>query len=126
MYGQTVPEQTVYGYNGAGDLFFLSNPRAIVVRPDFDCGLGLDEEAIIDATVFPNPANDQLTVRLASEINSGTITLTDLNGRVVLTKEVSTNASEISVDVSNLASGMYTLHVQSEKGVNSIQVDVMH
>ena len=69
MYGQTVPEQTVYGYNGAGDLFFLSNPRAIVVRPDFDCGLGLDEEAIIDATVFPNPANDQFTVRLASEIS---------------------------------------------------------
>ncbi|MDG1332813.1 MAG: T9SS type A sorting domain-containing protein [Crocinitomicaceae bacterium] len=126
MYGQTVPEQMVYGYNGVGDLFFLSNPRAIVIRPDFDCGLGLDEEAILDATVFPNPASDQFTVRLASEINSGTITLTDLNGRVVLTKEVSSNASEISVDVSNIANGMYTLHVQSEKGVNSIQVDVMH
>lgn len=126
MYGQTVPEQMVYGYNGVGDLFFLSNPRAIVVRPDFDCGLGVNEEEIIDATVFPNPANDQFTVRLASEITSGTITLTDLNGRVVLTQEVSSNSAEISVDVSNIANGMYTLYVQSEKGVNSIQVDVMH
>jgi hypothetical protein len=126
MYGQTVPEQMVYGYNGVGDLFFLSNPRAIVVRPDFDCGLGLDEEVTLDATVFPNPANDQFTVRLASEITSGTLTLTDLNGRVVLTKEVNSNASEISFDVSNIANGLYTLFVESDKGANAIQVDVMH
>ncbi|MFK7786400.1 MAG: T9SS type A sorting domain-containing protein, partial [Crocinitomicaceae bacterium] len=126
MYGQSVPEQMVYGYNGVGDLFFLASPRALVVRPDFNCGLGLDEEATLDATVFPNPANDQFTVRLASEITSGTLTLTDLNGRVVLTKEVNSNASEISINVSNVANGLYTLFVESDKGTNAIQVDVIH
>jgi len=126
MYAQSVPLGMVQGYNGVGDLFNLSNPRAIVVRPNFSCGLGLDEEAMIDATVFPNPANDQFTVRLTEEITSGTISLTDLNGRVVLTKEVNANASEVSIDVSNIANGMYTLHVQSNKGANAIQVDVMH
>jgi hypothetical protein len=127
MYAQGVPEQMVYGYNGVGDLFFLSNPRAIVVRPDFSCGLGLDEaDQIIDATVFPNPANEQFTLRLASEISNGTITLIDLSGRVVLTEEVNSTLSEVSFDLADFASGMYTLHVQSEKGVNSIQVEVSH
>lgn len=127
MYGQSVLEQTVYGYNGAGDLFFLSNPRAIVIRPDFDCGLGLAEaDQIIDATLFPNPANDQFTVRLAKEISTGTITLIDLSGRIVLTQEVNSTVSDITVDVAEFANGMYTLHVQSDKGVKSIQVEVAH
>lgn len=127
MYGQAVPEQSVYGYNAAGDLFYLSNPRAIVIRPDFDCGLGLaEEDQIIDATVFPNPSNNEFTLRLAKEISTGTITLMDLNGRIILTKEINSTVSDITLDVTGIASGMYTLHVQSDKGVKSIQVEVAH
>lgn len=127
MYGQSVLEQTVYGYNGVGDLFFLSNPRAIVVRPDFNCGLGLAEaDQIIDATVFPNPSNVEFTLRLAKEISTGTITLMDLNGRIILTKEINSTVSDITLDVTEIASGIYTIHVQSDKGVKSIQVEVVH
>lgn len=127
MYGQSVPSQTVYGYDAIGDLYFLSNPRAIVVRPDFDCGLGLDDATqTIDATLFPNPANNEFTVRLANEISTGTITLIDLSGRIVLTQDVKSTSSEIKVDVAKIANGMYTMHIQSDKGVNSIQVEVAH
>ncbi|MGJ8661350.1 MAG: hypothetical protein ACSHXL_04885, partial [Bacteroidota bacterium] len=86
MYGQGVPEQTVYGYNDGGSLLYLSNPRAIVVRPDFNCGnnVGLSEtNQLNDATVFPNPTKDEFTISLSSEINGGNITLCDLNGRIV-------------------------------------------
>lgn len=127
MYGQSVPSQTVYGYDGIGDLYFLSNPRAIVVRPDFNCGLGLDDAAqTIDATLFPNPANNEFTVRLANEISTGTITLIDLSGRIVLTQDVKSSSSDIKVDVAKIANGIYTMHIQSDKGVNSIQVEVAH
>ncbi len=127
MYGQSVNERDVYGYNGVGALLFLSNPRAIVIRPDFECGLDLDEaDQIIDATVFPNPANDQFTVRLANEISTGTITLIDLSGRIVLAEEVNSTVSNITIDVAEFANGMYTLHVQSDKSVKSIQVEVAH
>ena len=127
MYGQSVPEQMVYGYNGLGDLLFLSNPRAIVIRPDFNCGLGLaDADQIIDATLFPNPANDEFTVRLANEISTGTITLIDVSGRIVLIQDVNSTVSEITVDVAKIASGMYTMNIQSDKGVKSIQVEVAH
>ncbi len=127
MYGQPVNDRDVYGYNGVGNLFFLTNPRAIVIRPDFSCGLGLvGVDNIIDAIVFPNPANDQFTVRLANEISTGTITLIDLSGRIVLTEKVNSTVSNITIDVAEFASGMYTLHVQSDKGVKSIQVEVAH
>lgn len=127
MYGQTVAERDVYGFNGAGDLFFLSSPRAIVIRPDFDCGLGLAEaDEIIDATLFPNPANDQFTVRLAKEISTGTITLVDVSGRIVYLNEINSTVSDITVDVAKFANGMYTMHIQSDNGVNSIQVEVAH
>ena len=50
----------------------------------------------------------------------------DLNGRIILTKEISSTVSDITLDVTEIASGMYTLHVQSDKGVKSIQVEVAH
>lgn len=127
MYGQSVPEQTVYGYNSANDLFFLSNPRAIVVRPDFNCGLGLDDQAqLIETSLFPNPANNEFTLRLANEISVGTITMTDMSGRVVMTKAVNSILSEVQIDATKIASGIYTLHIQSDKGVKAIQVEVAH
>jgi hypothetical protein len=129
MYGQTVPEQSVYGYNAAGDLLFLSNPRAIVIRPDFDCSsiFGLSElNQTIEANVFPNPAKDQLTVSLSTEIKSGTITMTDLSGRIVLTQEVKSNATDISVNVAEIANGMYTMKIKSDKGMTAMQIVVSH
>ncbi len=127
MYGQSVPAQTVYGYDGIGDLYYLANPRAIVVRPDFNCGLGLSEATQqLDATVFPNPSNDKFTVRLANETSNATLRLTDLNGRVVLTQEVNQTTQEITLNVAGIANGMYTLHIQSEKGTKALQVEVMH
>lgn len=129
MYGQSVPEQTVFGYNATGALLYLTNPRALVVRPDFDCGLNLGLAEInqsIEANVFPNPAQDQLTVSLTTEIMVGTITMTDLNGRIVLTNEVKSNATDISINVAEIVNGMYILHIRSDKGVKSIQVVVSH
>ncbi len=127
MYGQSVPEQMVYGYNGVGDLFFLSNPRAIVVRPDFSCGLGLDEaNNSIDASVYPNPSADKFTVQFENEISEAIVTLTDLNGRVVYQQENGATTSVFTVETANLANGMYTLRVQSPSGVKTLQVEVAH
>lgn len=127
MYGQSVPEQMVYGYDGAGGLFFLASPRAIVVRPDFNCGLGIDEASnTINATVYPNPAADQFTIQFENELNEASVTLTDLNGRIVYQQAISSMVHEFSIETANLANGMYTLRVQSENGVKTLQVEVAH
>ena len=63
-------------------------------------------------TVFPNPAQDILTSRINSPL-SGTVrtVVYDVNGRTVMTGEAekSIGLFEKTMNVSGLASGMYTI-----------------
>jgi hypothetical protein len=66
-------------------------------------------------SVSPNPANDFISVTNSDNILVSGISITDLNGRVV--KQISyTNVSDIQVNVSDLASGMYMMNITSDKG----------
>jgi|UPI000486C372 hypothetical protein len=71
-----------------------------------------------DATVFsvsPNPADDLITISSAENILVNSISITDLNGRVVKQKSYS-NIVDFQVNVSDLASGVYMMNITSEKG----------
>jgi hypothetical protein len=65
-------------------------------------------------TVFPNPVHDLLHIRIRTTLN-GTIRMIvyDMNGKMVLTGEAekSVDLFEKSLNVSGLASGMYTIQV---------------
>lgn len=125
MYGQAVPQGMVLGYNSAGDLFSLTTPSAIVVRANFSCGLGLDEfgnDSKISA--YPNPVSDKLTVSIDEDLSSASVSLVDLNGRVVLTQSVEAGIKSIALNTTGLANGMYTLRVQSNELVSTLKVEV--
>ncbi len=66
-------------------------------------------------SVSPNPANDFITVTNSDNILVSGISITDLNGRVVKQNNY-TNVSDIQVNVSDLASGMYMMNISSDKG----------
>lgn len=66
-------------------------------------------------SVSPNPANDFITVSNSDNILVSGISITDLNGRVVKQNSYS-NVSDIQVNVSDLASGMYMMNITSDKG----------
>jgi hypothetical protein len=65
-------------------------------------------------TVYPNPAHDLIQSRISSSLN-GTIRVNvyDMNGKTVLTdqSEKSLDIFEKSLNISALASGMYTIQV---------------
>ena len=66
-------------------------------------------------SVSPNPANDFISVTNSDNILVSGISITDLNGRVV--KQISyANVSDIHVNISDLASGMYMMNITSDKG----------
>jgi hypothetical protein len=69
-------------------------------QPDGD-----NKEAV---TIYPNPANDMLTVYLG---NSGYryLSITDINGRTVITKTLPHDAASVTVDVSKLVKGVYSV-----------------
>ncbi len=113
---QGVPDQMVYGYDGAGAFFWLSSPRAIVCRADFSCGLGMAElEKNFEVSAYPNPFANQLsisfTLTVASEVS---FTLTDIQGKEVLvnsSKVYNGGSNELTLNTSGLAAGVYTLQL---------------
>ncbi|HWB62787.1 MAG TPA: T9SS type A sorting domain-containing protein [Chitinophagales bacterium] len=62
--------------------------------------------------VFPNPANTTLYINAETDINR--IQLTDLQGRSVIEKQP--NSSQVSIDVSHLAKGVYLVKVTNGNG----------
>ncbi len=68
--------------------------------------------------VYPNPSSTELVVDMLNDDTIINITLTDMQGRVVITKLNSPSNSRI--DISALSSGNYILNIQDIKG-NNIQ-----
>jgi hypothetical protein len=72
-------------------------------------------------SVYPNPANNAVTVQWANLANAGTadITITDVTGRVVLTTTADMNQTtgNQKLNISQLAKGLYVLHVRGN-GLN--------
>lgn len=74
--------------------------------------LGLDENQKIDFTLYPNPVESSFT--LISVENFESVSLKDVNGRVIQMIEANTQ-----VDVSGLASGIYILEMKHNGQVYS-------
>jgi ELWxxDGT repeat protein len=89
------------------------------------------EDAAIAATapdgtnysLYPNPAKDQLNIRLNKNISTAKISLliTDLNGTQVYAQEISGSqiSTSFSIDISKLQQGAYILQLITDKGVAS-------
>ena len=73
------------------------------------------------AAIFPNPANDKLSVR-ANDINE--VMVYDLLGQCVYRYHGSTEALEINTSALN--AGVYTVNVTTSEGVSSRRIVVIH
>ena len=70
--------------------------------------------------VFPNPANDQLNISLDNPGNSEfLVSVTDLNGKVLLSKIYNFNGNRIQIDLDGIKSGMYLLKLMDNNQVIS-------
>ena len=63
-----------------------------------------------DIRLFPNPANETLSVTLNSAITN--IDIIDVHGKVVIPNS-SFNLNEMTIDISSLDYGFYFVHVKS-------------
>jgi hypothetical protein len=94
----------------------------VVVDPDCNY-LSLGEEKLNELTVFPNPATNVINIANPSNSESLKVEILDMNGRVVLTDaKALANATEGTIDVSQLVKGMYTLRVYNEDGQKTFKV----
>ena len=106
-----VDEVTVTGSLASG-----SNTGPIVTIEEiqgvqtFDIG----DQVEMDAEVYPNPATDQITVRVADEMTQ--IRIFNIQGQEVL-RQTYSGKDEAMLDVSNLSSGAYILSIQTEEEI---------
>lgn len=112
------------GTYGNGSFAIQINGAAVLTAPNWTTGelvmklaasstLGLEDLAIQDMTVYPNPASG--LVNVAFEANGGdyTVSIQDLSGRTVATKMLSnaSGATSIELPIADLQAGNYFVSV---------------
>jgi hypothetical protein len=100
----------VYGYNGAN-----SATSCYTLRVQLGTASRMATDPVTTnvqkVDVFPNPANNVVNLNLTGFTGKSDVSLFDVNGRVVLTRLVSTVNSQL--DVSALPSGIYMLRIKN-------------
>jgi bilirubin oxidase len=77
------------------------------------------EDALDRIQAFPNPAKDNIELRLDGTLGAGTITLTDASGRAALTQRVT--GERIQLSTGALAPGTYVATFRGERGVAHVR-----
>lgn len=88
---------------------------AVTIIPDST--EGIDDNTglrITNFMVYPNPTRDKLTIRLPSNMEKSTVTLTNLDGRHFSSFEI--QHSTFEVNVSDLPAGEYLLKISTPAG----------
>jgi hypothetical protein len=103
----------------SASIYFDYNP-AIVTNTTLNTyvttipfNIAKNESEHLQVLVFPNPANDKLTIVIKEE-NSKNITITDVLGRVLF--QTKTEETQLTLDISGFSNGLYFVSVQTEKG----------
>ena len=77
---------------------------------------GVEDVLANAVSIYPNPARNVINITNGSAIGLDNATIYDVNGRLVQTIDLTNMTTEKSVDVSQLASGVYMVNIQGEGG----------
>lgn len=67
-----------------------------------------------EVKLYPNPTDGMVNIGLAIEDDIQDVTLVDLNGKVLIENDYINNTVEVSMDISNLPSGVYIIQVNGQ------------
>ena len=78
-------------------------------------GSGIREQASLHAMVYPVPATDQVRVDLGERVHGLTVTVLDVNGRIMEQQQYA-QAETVDLRVAHLSAGLYFLQLRSAEG----------
>ena len=102
---------------GGVDDFFIRDKGAQTAVP----GLTASK-----ASIYPNPADDQINIVLPDNSASGDISLYDMNGKRLAALAVAAGTSNYSMSTRNIAPGCYTLVIQTGVSTQTKNIVVTH
>jgi hypothetical protein len=83
-------------------------------------GLSVDDEQTVKISVFPNPVKNNLIITQSVITNGGEIVIYNQLGKLVYQSNIVENFNQI--DVSNWASGLYFLKINSDTISNQFKL----
>ena len=109
-----------WSFGSSNSLVYHGGNRGSVVA---NATLGANEFEISAFKMYPNPAQNFVSIVLPDGVNQGTVKIYDILGKVVANQIINTN--ENSVDISALGSGSYMVVLRTEYGnaVKTLLVD---
>jgi hypothetical protein len=72
--------------------------------------VGMNEASISTFSIYPNPANENITISLSKPANNVAIEVYDMYGKLLMA-EVSKSGKQIDLSIADLSSGTYLLRV---------------
>ncbi len=111
--------QPMFTIENDGDYFALGFgsdlPSALGIGLVDQASAGIEEKNTVNAVAYPNPASDKITISLKAEGNAN-VTVTDISGRVVLSKSEDLVNGKTDLNISSLNAGVYVVNVMLNNG----------
>lgn len=94
-------------------IYFDNNPAIFtnIFETLFVNALSSESHNLQDFAIYPNPANDMVTIHNKDNAIISKVTLTDILGKNIMTSTY--NSTEVSMDISDLNSGIYFVEIYS-------------
>ena len=74
---------------------------------------------MLQATIYPNPAQDNATMEIVGLDQDAKIVISDLQGRILSQEAISAGETHYTINVSNMASGVYYIRIVTDKAVST-------
>jgi hypothetical protein len=99
--------------NGYGNNLFIDN-----VNLEVNSTASLNELNALDLTIMPNPTSDKTTVQFGQPLTEETgLSIVSMDGKIIYQEALAKGTAAHTIDVSRLESAVYTVRVQSSKGI---------
>ena len=113
---------SVVGNDGAFSGLGFGSDLATAITVDINdpIWLGVEEaQESIELSAFPNPAVNEVIIPVNGIEGAAQLNIVDVAGKVIATQNISVSNSQLSVDLTDIASGMYVFNLNFESGKTS-------
>jgi hypothetical protein len=77
----------------------------------------LKVNSLTSFSISPNPAKESIQIRTEKSLLGSTISILDLNGKIILSKEISTFSNFENISLANIEAGHYLIELKTKKGL---------
>lgn len=106
-----------------GNNFYLDDINLYSGAPSNTLVLGLEEQTIEGMVVYPNPAQDEISVKY-NTLTAGTyqVSIVDMAGKTVQNHTIQSASGEnvVLMDIYSLSSGKYNIKIQGAEGFTTV------